>query len=59
MVFSGDLVLKKITSKLITFGVDGVNVIIGVIIVVIVKLKDQNAPFMIYVHCMTHVAPIW
>jgi hypothetical protein len=59
MVFSGDLVLKKITSKLITFGVDGVNVIIGVIIGVIVKLKDQNAPFMIYVHCMTHVAPIW
>jgi hypothetical protein len=26
---------------------------------VIVQLKDQNAPFMIYVHCVTHVAPIW
>jgi hypothetical protein len=59
MVFFGDLVLKKIASKLITFGVDGVSFRIGVRIGVIVQLKDQNAPFMINVHCITHVAPIW
>jgi len=58
MMFFHDLVSKTIASKLITFGVDGVSVFQGVIIGVIVQLKYQNAPFMIYVHCMTHVAPI-
>jgi hypothetical protein len=59
MVFFGDLVLKTIASKLITFGVDGVSVFQGVRIGIIVQLKHQNATFMIYVHFMTHVAPIW
>jgi len=59
MVFFSDLVSETIASKLITFGIDGVSVFQGVIIVVIIQLKDQNALFMIYVHCMTHVAPIW
>jgi hypothetical protein len=59
MVFFSDLVSETIASKLITFGVGGVSVFQGVIIGVIVQLKYQNAPFMMYVHCMTHVAPIW
>jgi len=58
MVFFGDLVSKTIASKLITFGVDGVDVFQVVRIGMIVQSKDQNAPFIIYVHCMTHGAPI-
>jgi hypothetical protein len=41
-------------SMLISFGVDKVNVFQGVRFRVIVKLKDQNVPFMIRIHCMTH-----
>jgi hypothetical protein len=49
MVLFGDLNPDDIASKLITFGVDGVNVFQGVKIGVIFQLKNQNAPFMISV----------
>jgi len=41
-------------SKLITFGVNKVNVFQGVRTRVTIQLKDQNVPFMTGIHCMTH-----
>ncbi len=54
MVLFGGLNQDKIASKLITFGVDGVNVFQVVRIGVTIQLKNQNAPFMIGAHCMSH-----
>ncbi len=48
MMLFGDLHKETISSKLITFGVDGVNVFQGIRIgVIIVQLKEENAPFML------------
>jgi hypothetical protein len=54
MVLFGDLNKDNIAYKLITFGVGGVSVFQAVRIGVIVHLKNQNVPFMIGVHCMSH-----
>jgi len=54
MVFFGDLTQNTISFKLLTFVVDGVNVFQSIRICMIVQLKEQDAPFIISVHCMNH-----
>jgi hypothetical protein len=54
MVLFGDLNQDNIASKLIIFRANGVNVFQGVRIGVAIQLKNQNAPFMISVHCTSH-----
>jgi hypothetical protein len=54
MVLFGDLCQEIIVFKLITFGANGVNVFSGIRIGVIVQLREDNAPFMISVHCISH-----
>jgi len=49
--FFSDLTSKTIISKLITFETNDVK---DIRTNVIVQLKDQNAPFMIDVHCMNY-----
>jgi hypothetical protein len=50
-VFFSDLTLKTIVSKLITFETNDVK---DIRTNAIVQLKDQNAPFMIDVHCVNY-----
>ncbi len=55
MVLFGDLCQETIASKLIAFGANGVNVFQGIRTgVITVQLKEENAPFMISVHYMSH-----
>ncbi len=54
LVLYGDLTQENIASKLITFGVDGLNVFQGVRIGVTLQLKTQTTLFMIGVHCTSH-----
>jgi hypothetical protein len=54
MVLYGDLNQDNIPFKLITFGANKVRVFQGVRTNVTVQLKNQNAPFMIGVHCTSH-----
>jgi hypothetical protein len=54
MVFFGDLTQNTISFKLLTFVVDEVNVFQNIKTRVIVQLKEQDAPFIISVHCMNH-----
>jgi hypothetical protein len=54
MVHFGDLNKDNIASKLVTFVVNEVNVFQGVKTGVTVWIKNQNAPFMIGVHYMSH-----
>lgn len=51
----GDLTQKIMVRKLITFGTNGLNVFHNLKIRVTMQLKEQNAPFMINVHCMNHL----
>jgi hypothetical protein len=54
MELFGDMCQEIIAFKLITFGANGVNVFSGIRIGVIVQLKEDNAPFIISVHCISH-----
>ncbi len=54
MVFFGDFTQNTISFKLLTFVVGEVNVFQSIKIGVIVQLKEQDASFMISVHCMNH-----
>ncbi len=54
MVLFGDLCQEIIAFKLITFGADWLSVFQGIRIGVIVQSKEDNAPVMISVHCISH-----
>jgi len=57
MVSHGGLISQTMASKYITFEANGVILCFKVLkIWVIILFKDQNAPFMICVHCMNHWA---
>lgn len=50
----GGLVRPEIAAKLVSFGADGVSVFQGVRTGVTVQLKDNHAPFVSGMHCMSH-----
>ena len=50
----GGLADNTIAKRLVYFGADGVFVFQGCRSGVIQQLKDQDAPFMLGVHCMAH-----
>lgn len=55
MVSHGGLIPQTMASRYITFEANGVILCFKVLkIWVIILFKDQNAPFMICVHCMNH-----
>jgi hypothetical protein len=50
----GGLVRPDIAAKLVSFGADGVSVFQGVRTGVTVQLKENHAPFVFGMHCMSH-----
>ncbi len=51
----GGLYETNLTSKLISFGADGVSIFQEAKICVITQLKEKHAPFMLRVlHCIAH-----
>jgi hypothetical protein len=54
MMIGGGLARDHIANKVVSFGVDGVNVFQGTKIGVIKQIHDQYAYHSIGVHCMAH-----
>jgi hypothetical protein len=50
----GGLVDNVLAERLVCFGVDGMSVFQGCRCGVTQQLKDQEAPFMLGIHCMAH-----
>jgi len=51
----GSLKEEELASKLVYFGVDGVNTFQGSKYIIIVQIQCQYGPFITIVHCMFHM----
>jgi len=54
LIIQRGLQKENLASRLVFFGVDGVNTFQGFKYGVIVQIQQQCAPFVIGVHCMVH-----
>jgi hypothetical protein len=54
LMTQGDLKKEDLASKLVCFGVNGVDTFQGFRLIVTFPIQHQYVPFVVCVHCMAH-----